>query len=104
MKWMRDNYILTPEDYKNPFVSPVAAGKDQLKGLPPTLIEVAENDILRDDGETLGRHLDEAGVYVTTVRFNGVIHDWGLLNGFSEIAPVQSMVLLSAAMLKKYLK
>ncbi len=104
MKWMRDNYIRTPEDYKNPFISPVIAEKDQLRGLPPTLIEVAENDILRDDGETLGRHLDEAGVYVTTVRFNGVIHDWGLLNGFAEIAPVQSLVLLSAAMLKKYLK
>ena len=104
MKWMRDNYIRTPEDYKNPFISPVIAEKDQLGGLPPTLIEVAENDILRDDGETLGRHLDEAGVYVTTVRFNGVIHDWGLLNGFAEIAPVQSLVLLSAAMLKKYLK
>ena len=104
MKWMRDNYIRTPKDYKNPLISPVEADEDQLKGLPPTLIEVAENDILRDDGETLGRHLDEAGVYVTTVRFNGVIHDWGLLNGFSELAPVQSMVLLSAAMLKKYLK
>ena len=104
MEWMRDNYIRTPEDHKDFFVSPVLAEKDQLKGLPPTLIEVAENDILRDDGETLGRHLDEAGVYVTTVRFNGVIHDWGLLNGFAELAPVQSLVLLSAAMLKKYLK
>lgn len=104
MEWMRDNYIRTPEDHKDSFVSPVLAEKDQLKGLPPTLIEVAENDILRDDGETLGRHLDEAGVYVSTVRFNGVIHDWGLLNGFAELAPVQSLVLLSAAMLKKYLK
>lgn len=104
MKWMRDSYIRTPEDYKNPLISLVNTEKEQLRGLPPTLIEVAENDILRDDGETLGRHLDEAGVDVTTVRFNGVIHDWGLLNGFSEIHPVQSMVLFSAAMLKKYLK
>ena len=104
MEWMRDSYVRTPEDYKNPLVSPVNATKEQLQGLPPTLIEVAENDILRDDGETLGRHLDEAGVDVTTVRFNGVIHDWGLLNGFAEIPPVQGMVLFSAAMLKKYLK
>ena len=104
MKWMRDNYMATPEDFKNPLFSPAIAAKDQLKGLPPTLIEVAENDILRDDGETLGRHLDEAGVYVTTIRFNGVTHDWGLLNGFAELAPVQSLALFTSAMLKKYLK
>ena len=104
MKWMRDNYIRTKEDYTNPFLSPVLFTKEELKGLPPTLIEVAENDILRDDGETLGRNLDEAGVFATTIRFNGVIHDWGLLNGFAEISPVQSLALFTSAMLKKYLK
>lgn len=68
------------------------------------MIEVAENDILRDGGEKLGRHLDEAGVYVTTIRFNGVTHDWGLLNGFAELSPVKSLALFTAAMLKNYLK
>lgn len=104
MEWMRDNYLSAPDDSDNIYVSPLRATKEELAGLPPTLIEVAENDILRDGGEELGRLLDEAGVYVTTVRFNGVIHDWGLLNGFAELAPVKTLVWLSAAMLKAYLK
>ncbi|MCC8088811.1 MAG: alpha/beta hydrolase [Rikenellaceae bacterium] len=104
MEWMRDNYLSNKDEYNDIYVSPVRTAKEQLAGLPPTLIEVAENDILRDGGEELGRHLDEAGVYVTTIRFNGVTHDWGLLNGFAELAPVQGLALFSAAMLKKYLK
>lgn len=104
MEWMRDNYLTDEEEYDDIYVSPLRATKEELAGLPPTLIEVAENDILRDGGEELGRRLDEAGVYVTTVRFNGVIHDWGLLNGFAELAPVKTLVLFSAAMLKEYLK
>jgi len=104
MAWMLDHYLNGKSDEDNIFVSPMRATKEQLKGLPPTLIEVAENDILVDGGETLGRHLDEAGVFVTTVRFNGVIHDWGLLNGFAELAPTKSLSMFTAAMLNKYLR
>ncbi|MCD7971088.1 MAG: alpha/beta hydrolase [Candidatus Azobacteroides sp.] len=104
MEWMRDNYLSNKEEWDNIYVSPARATKEQLQGLPPTLIEVAENDILRDKGEELGRHLDEAGVFVTTIRFNGVTHDWGLLNGFAEISPVKSLAMFTAAMLKNYLK
>ncbi len=104
MEWMRDNYLNDESEWDNYLVSPMRATKEQLRGLPPTLIEVAENDILRDGGEKLGRHLDEAGVFVTTIRFNGVIHDWGLLNGFAELPPVKSLAMFTAAMLKKYLK
>jgi acetyl esterase/lipase len=104
MIWMRDNYLSNKAEYNDIHVSPARATKEQLKGLPPTLIEVAENDILRDAGEELGRKLDEAGVDVTTIRFNGVIHDWGLLNGFATIPPTKKLILFSAAMLKKYLK
>ncbi len=104
MEWMRDNYLSNKDEYDDIHVSPDRATSGQLQGLPPTLIEVAENDILRDGGEKLGRHLDAAGVYTTTIRFNGVTHDWGLLNGFAEISPVKSLALFSAAFLKNYLK
>lgn len=104
MEWMRDNYLSGEDEYDHIYVSPMRATREQLAGLPPTLIETAENDILRDGGEELGRHLDEAGVEVTTVRFNGVVHDWGLLNGFAGIHPVKTLILFSAAMLKEYLK
>lgn len=103
MKWMFDQYTTDEKARKDIHLSPLQASAEQLEGLPPTLIEVAENDILRDQGEALGRLLDEAGVDVATVRFNGVIHDWGMLNGFAKLPEVRALILLTSAMLKKYL-
>jgi acetyl esterase/lipase len=102
MSWMWNQY--TPKARKDRHASPLQATLEELKGLPPTLITVAENDILRDQGEALGRKLDEAGVDVTTLRFNGVIHDWGMLNGFAELPETKSLITISAVILKKYLK
>lgn len=75
-----------PAQRGNDLMSPVRASAERLRGLPPTLIAVAENDILRDEGEAMGRRLDEAGVEVTTVRFNGVVHDWGMLKQVRRVA------------------
>lgn len=104
LDWMAGQYISKPEDTKSIYLSPLLASIEQLKGLPPTLIEVAENDILRDEGEAYGRKLDEAGVDVTTIRFNSAIHDWGMLNGLADTPETKALILLSAATLKKYLK
>ncbi len=104
MTWMYDNYISSPADRDNILVSPVRASLEQLRGLPPTLIQVAENDILRDEGEALGEKLDQAGVEVTTLRYDGVTHDWGLLNGFATLPPTRTLITVTAATLKKYLK
>ncbi len=103
MKWMYDQYTSDLEQRKEIYASPLQASIDQLKGLPPALIQVAEADILRDEGEAYGRKLDEAGVKVTTVRYNGMIHDFGLLNGLAELPQTQSLFLHAAAELKKYL-
>jgi len=104
MKWMYDMYIADPEKRKDIYASPLQATIEQLRGLPPALIQVAENDILRDEGEAYGRKLEQAGVRVTTVRYNGVIHDFGLLNGLAEIPQTRSLFVQAAAELKKYLK
>ena len=64
---------------------------------------VAENDILRDEGEAYGRKLDAAGVEVTTLRFNGVIHDFGMLNGLAEIPQTKALILQTGAALNKHL-
>src|SRR5262249_225727 len=81
MKWMYDLYTTDPRQRMEIYASPLQATVEQLEGLPPALIQVAESDILRDEGEAYGRKLDAAGVAVTTVRYNGMIHDFGLLNG-----------------------
>lgn len=103
MQWMYDQYTTDAEERKEIYLSPLQASVDQLKGLPPTLIQVAENDILRDEGEAYGRRLNAAGVNVTTVRYNGMIHDFGLLNALADLPTTKSMFVHAAAELKKYL-
>src|SRR5712692_3526615 len=51
MEWFWDAYTPNMEDRKKSSVSPLSATPEQLKGLPPTLIVVDENDVLRDEGE-----------------------------------------------------
>lgn len=104
MKWMWDNYTTDQQKRKEKYASPLQASVEELKGLPPALIEVAENDILRDEGEAYARKLDEAGVTVTSLRFNGTIHDFGLLNGLAETPQVKALIALTATELKKYLR
>lgn len=102
MNWFFEQYLGDGTGRDSIYLSPVRASAEQLRGLPPTLIAVAENDILRDQGEALGRKLDLAGVETATVRFNGVIHDWGMLNGFAGLAATRALVDLAAATLKRY--
>jgi len=104
MKWMYDMYIPDPEKRSDIYASPLQASVEQLEGLPPALIQVAESDILRDEGEAYGRKLDEAGVRVTTVRYNGAIHDFGLLNPIAEIPQTRSLFMHAAAELREFLK
>ena len=49
-----------------------------------------EADVLRDEGEEYARRLREAGVNVTTIRFNGIIHDFVMLNALDETNAVRA--------------
>ena len=103
MKWMWDQYTTDLEARKEKHASLLNNTVEDLRGLPPHLLQVAENDILRDEGEAYGRKLEEAGVTVTTVRYNGMIHDWGMLNGLANENGTKSLILHAASELKKYL-
>jgi acetyl esterase/lipase len=76
---------------------------DELRGLPPTLIQTAENDVLRDEGEAYARKLDEAGVDVTCVRYNGAIHDFALLNALRDVPSTDAALRQAAADLARHL-
>ena len=104
MKWSWDRYIPDTIQRKEKYASPLQASPEELKDLPPALIQVAENDILRDEGEAYGRKMEQAGVNVLSVRYNGMIHDFGMLNGLAETAQVKSLIGLAAAELKKHLE
>ena len=104
MKWFWDNYTTDAHQRAEIYASPLRATTDQLKGLPPALIQTADADVLRDEGEAYGRKLDQAGVPVTAVRYNGMIHDYGLLNVVSQVPAVRSALLQASDELKQHLK
>jgi acetyl esterase len=104
MKWSWDRYTMDAKQRKEKYASPLQASLEELKDLPPALIQVAENDILRDEGEAYGRKLEQAGVKVLSVRYNGVIHDFGMLNGLAETVQVKGLIELATAELKKHLR
>jgi len=104
MKWFWDNYTTDPKQRAERFASPLQATTEQLKGLPPALVQTAEFDVLRDEGEAYARKLDAAGVTVTAVRYNGMIHDYGLLNPLAHIPAVQAALRQAGAELKQHLQ
>jgi acetyl esterase/lipase len=104
MIWFWDNYTTDPDARNEIYASPLRASLDQLKGLPPALVQVAENDVLRDEGEAYARALDEAGVPTTLVRIEGMVHDYGLLNPLATVPAVQSALRYAANEIKNALK
>ena len=104
MIWFWDNYTTDDNARQDIFASPLRASLDQLKGLPPALVQTAENDVLRDEGEAYARKMNQAGVPVTLIRCQGMIHDYGMLNPLCHIPEVQSVIRYAAEELKNALK
>lgn len=84
MAWFWDAFAPKKEDRKKTMASPLSATLDQLKGLPPALVMVDENDILRDEGEQYARKLIQAGVEVTPLRVLATHHDYAMLNALAD--------------------
>jgi len=103
MIWFWDNYLPELKKRKEIYASPLQATLDQLKGLPPALVQTAENDVLRDEGEAYARKLDQAGVPVTLARYGGLIHDYGLLNPIAGVPAIKEAIFQAAATIRKAL-
>lgn len=89
MKWVWDLYAPDKTVREQPFVSPLKASLEQLRGLPPALIITSECDILRDEGEAYAHKLMQADVAVTATRYLGVIHDFVAINALEKIPSVR---------------
>jgi acetyl esterase/lipase len=80
MAWFWDCYTTDPAQRAEITASPLRASLEELQGLPPALVIVDENDVLRDEGEAYARKLTQAGVPTTSIRYNGILHDFMMLN------------------------
>jgi acetyl esterase/lipase len=80
MAWFWDAFTTVPAQRAEVTASPLRATLDDLAGLPPAFLIVDENDVLRDEGEAYARRLTEAGVPTTSVRYNGTLHDFMMLD------------------------
>jgi acetyl esterase len=100
MRWFWDAYLPDVARRAESTASPLRATVGQLRGLPPALVITDEADVLRDEGEAYGRKLRQAGVDVTTVRYEGVFHDFMMLNGLAETNATRAATAQTAQMLK----
>jgi acetyl esterase/lipase len=92
MQWFWDQYT-TDEAQRNQITaSPLRASLDQLAGLPQALVITDEADVLRDEGEAYANKLRQAGVPVTAVRYQGIIHDFVMVNSMSETHAAQGAI------------
>jgi acetyl esterase len=103
MEWFWDAYTTDPHERSEITASPGQATIDQLRGLPPTLLLVDEADVLRDEGEAYASKLRLAGVPVTTVRYDGTVHDFMLLDSLSQTKAARAAIAQATAFFRKAL-
>jgi len=103
MQWFWDAYAPKAEDRKKITASPLRATTEELQGLPPALIIVDENDVLRDEGEAYARRLIQAGVKVTPLRALATIHDFAMLNAIATTPATRTAIELAAQKLSEAL-
>ena len=100
MEWFWDAYAPDRAQRADITASPNQASEDQVAGLPPAYLCVDEADVLRDEGEAYAAKLRSANVQVTTVRYDGTIHDFMLLNALSNTRATRAAIDQATASLR----
>ncbi|BDT97019.1 MULTISPECIES: alpha/beta hydrolase [Nocardia] len=103
MEWFWDQYISDPAQRSEITAAPLRAGSEHLAGLPEALVITAEADVLRDEGEAYADKLREAGVAVTAVRYQGIIHDFVMLNALRGTHAAEAAITQAIAFLRRVL-
>ncbi|WP_062094606.1 alpha/beta hydrolase [Sulfolobus acidocaldarius] len=97
IEWFGSQYLRSYMDLLDIKFSPIL--NQDLTGLPPALIITAEYDPLRDQGEAYANKLLMAGIPVTSVRVNNVIH--GFVSFFPLIPQGMDAIGLIGATLRR---
>jgi acetyl esterase len=72
MVWFWDHYLADAAQAADPYVSPLRAS--DLAKLPPALVQTAEYDPLRDEGDAYAAKLRAAGTQAKLSRWDGMNH------------------------------
>lgn len=104
MEWFWNAYVPQKSEREDIYVSPLKAEIADLENLPPALVVVAENDVLRDEGELYAAKLNDAGVDTTCVRINGTHHDFLMLNALQASQSGEAAFMLICSILNSKLK
>ncbi|MFI8486131.1 alpha/beta hydrolase [Streptomyces rubrogriseus] len=100
MQWYWDQYTTNQAERAQITASPLRATTEQLTGLPPALVVTGEADVVRDEGEAYANKLRAAGVPVTAVRFQGIIHDFVMLDALRETHAARAAISMAVATLR----
>lgn len=100
MHWFWDQYTTDPDERAQVTASPLRADLRQLAGLPPALVITGEADVLRDEGEAYAARLRQAGVPTVSTRYQGVIHDFVMVNSMHDMPPARAAVAQAVAVLR----
>jgi acetyl esterase len=103
LKWFWNSYLSNDTNRKEPTVSPLQTLIDQLSKLPPVLIIVGENDVLRDKGDAYAHKLVQADVPTTATRYLGIIHDFVMLNFITDTPAARGTIDQTSHILKEVL-
>ncbi|MEV6154975.1 alpha/beta hydrolase [Nonomuraea sp. NPDC052129] len=103
MAWFWDAYLPDHDRRAEITASPLRASLEDLTGLPEAFVIVDENDVLRDEGEAYARKLLAAGVRTTSLRYNGILHDFMMLNPLRQTAATTGAVEQAIQVLRKAL-
>jgi acetyl esterase/lipase len=103
MKWFWDQYTTDEAERAQVTASPLRASLEQLAGLPMALVITAQADVLRDEGEAYAARLRQAGVPVTAVRYQGIVHDFVMVNALHSTHAAKAAIAQAVDFLRETL-
>jgi acetyl esterase len=103
MAWFWDCYAPDEVMRNEITASPILASPEELTGLPPAFLLVDEADVLRDEGEAYAAKLRAAGVPITTVRYDGICHDFMMLNPLKDTHAARAATAQAITVLRRAL-
>ncbi len=98
MRALWDAYVSHPADRWNPLAAPL---RGQLAGLPPVLLQLAELDVLRSEGEAMAAALARADVAVHCDIVPGMAH--GFVRHTGRVARARAALADAGAWLARIL-